>query len=309
MPSNCSASDNRSNFLLKEARNRLTTALHAHATHATTSKQIISILRILRSAWTGRGRSSDLLQHTLPILDLAALVDDDRPTDFDENRINETWNQPGALKEIVVPADPSFTYPDGQSLFTALQQSSHVHRPIPGLYQLPQGLCIRPLPTAKEDRTLPPPSLIFHTDSLLQSDHRDPETAAFKIGFSGVGTKGQLMLRDKANNNHTNSSTNNGCIGVDVRLCAATRPSSMFSEAQESLLASSLHELQSVHVLNPTQRKVGNSIKTSLKQKEPSPLTDEKLVQRPDDPNTNKMDCWVEFRANLKNLKGFRPRN
>ena len=301
--------------VLLEARNRLATALQAQAKHVTATSHSISSLRILRSAWTGGGTSSDLIKHTLPIIDLEDHGDVNRPVDFDEDRMNETWNRSGALKEIVIPTFTSDTYPNGHSLLTALQQSCHVRQPLPGLYQLPQGLCIRPLPAAPEDRRLPPPSLIFHTESLLQTDHRDPETTAFKIGFTGVGTKGQLMLRDKSYN-ATNSS-NNG-IGVDVRLCASTRPSSMFSEAHESLLASSLHELQSVHVLNPTHKnRVNSSAKNASIDEQHrhqrelfrnGQVTEDNPVQRQNDPNTNKMDCWVEFRANMKHPQGFLSR-
>ena len=77
---------------------------------------------------------------------------------------------------------------------------------------------------------------------------------------------------------------------VDIRLCPATKPSSMFAEAQESLLASSLSELQSKHVLTHHSAK------------------DTAAADREADPKTNNMDCWVEFRANIRNPKGFLPR-
>jgi len=265
-------------LLLQESRNRLASAFQNNKLNQSTSSSSLSTLRIMRSAWSGRGTASVLQQATLPLLDFG-----DDPTDFNETATNDTWNQSGALKEIVIPSYPTDTYSNGESLFTTLQQSTQVHRPMSGLYQLPQGLCIRPLPAAKEDRNLPPPSLIFHTNSL-KDDHNDHDAAAFKIGFSGLSGKGQIMLHDKHEH-----------WGVDVRLCAATKPSSMFSEAQESLLASSLKELQSAHVM-PITKHSNNKL----------PKQEEE--QRTDDPNTNKMDCWVEFRANVKHPAGYMRR-
>ena len=260
-------------LLLQQVRDRLASSLQRENAEATSSWQS---LRILRSAYTGRGTASVLQQRNsgLPLLDLGDIPAETSNSNADD----KPWNRTGALKEIVIPSYPTDSYADGRSLFTTLQQSSQVHRPMPGLYQLPQGLCIRPLPSAKEDRNLPPPSLIFHTESL-RDDYNDDETASFKIGFTGITGKGQLMLRCK----------HYGSWGVDVRMCSATKPSSMFSEAQESLLASSLKELQSAHVLS--HRKLNKQ--------------DEKNMIRDEDPNINKMDCWVEFRATMKHPTGY----
>ena len=57
----------------------------------------------------------------------------------------------------------------------------------------------------------------------------------------------------------------------------------MFAEAQESLLAASLPELQSSHVLEGAKGTV--------------------------DPKTERMDCWAEFRATVRNPRGFLKRN
>ena len=70
--------------------------------------------------------------------------------------------------------------------------------------------------------------------------------------------------------------------GMHVRLCSQQKPSSRFAEAQDSLFASSLSELQSQDVL--------------LAKEETSA-----------DPRTNNTDCWVEFRANLRHPLGFLP--
>jgi hypothetical protein len=188
------------------------------------------------------------------------------------------WNA-GELKEIVIPAYWGDSYADQRTLFTSLEDSRHLTRPVTGLYQLPKSrVCIRPLPMAKEDRNVPSPSLIFHSEDLENAgmlNKDDATTKAVKIGYTGRAARGQLILLGT-----TSEST-----GVDIRLCSAKKPSSMFAEAQESLLASSLSELQSTRVL--THR--------------------ETAATGESDPNINKMDCWVEFRANMRNPKGFLP--
>lgn len=70
----------------------------------------------------------------------------------------------------------------------------------------------------------------------------------------------------------------NDMRGIDVRFCSSYKPSSMFCEAQESLLASSLDELQSTNVLKSTGKV---------------------------DPRTLQTDCWVEFRANISRPMGY----
>ena len=264
--------------LLQQVRDRLASLLVEHTEPTSSLKR----LRILRSAITGRGITSAWGHRNpgLPILDLGESPTEHSDRNNSNNIDDATWNRTGALKEIVIPSYPTDTYPDGRSLFTALQQTTQIHRPMPGLYQLPHGLvCIRPLPSAKEDRRLPPPSLIFHTKSL-KDNYNDEETASFRIGFTGLTGRGQIMLRCKHEN-----------WGLDVRMCPATKPSRMFSEAQESLLASSLKELQSAHVLS---HRTG-----------PCKTKDKTAKSREEDPNTNNTDCWVEFRANMKHPTGY----
>jgi hypothetical protein len=180
----------------------------------------------------------------------------------------------GQLKEVALPIF------DSTVLDTLL---APLERPVVGLYQFPDTqLCLRPLPTGKEDRHLAPPSLIFHVDSLdsvleqqqqqQQQQQASTRMTMTRIGYSGT-QKGQLMLRHPL------------LGGLDVRLCESKKRTSVFSEAQESLLAGSLTELQSTHVLTPQQG-----------------LDDPRI--------NNNMDCWVEFRANLKsNPLGFFRRN
>ena len=79
--------------------------------------------------------------------------------------------------------------------------------------------------------------------------------------------------------------------GLDIRICQSTSeewiPSSCFHEAQDSLLAGSLEELQSSHVVS--EGKSGGVELSSMKS----------------DKNTGNSDCWVEVRSNLKRPTGF----
>lgn len=196
------------------------------------------------------------------------------------------WNI-GDLKEIVIPFDFSYTM-YGSSTTTLIDTLSSIlqhefNRPVTGLYQLPySNVYIRPIPMAKEDRqccTLP--TLIFHSDTehmdgVLQKNHKidmknEGTTKLMKIGYTGRTSHGQLMISDISRFG-----------GIAVRLCAQQQPTSAFAEAQDSLLASSLKELQSQHVL--------------LSKSDHSK-----------DPRINNTDCWVEFRANLRHPLGFIP--
>lgn len=172
----------------------------------------------------------------------------------------------GCLKEIVIPAYDDETDRDGLTLLSKCAHASSLARPCTGLYQFKDAsqLCLRPLPAAKEDRRLPPPSLVFHTDSVdrIEELALAETTATAKIGFTGT-VKGQIMVQTA------------DWAGLDVRFCQATKYSSMFAEAQESLLAGSLPELQSPDVLQGGSGKKKDG------------------------------DCWGEFRANLRHPTGF----
>ena len=89
-----------------------------------------------------------------------------------------------------------------------------------------------------------------------------------KIGFSG-NRIGQVMM------------IHPDLEGIDVRYCSQDAVSSAFSEAQESLLAASLEELQSSNAL----------------------LTGQEPAK--DDERVGKADCWVEVRANMKRPSGY----
>ncbi len=195
--------------------------------------------------------------------------------------------QVGDLKEIVIPFDFSNTAPGNSRATTFIDTLSRTNqdkfnRPVTGLYQLPySNVCIRPIPMGKEDRqSNVSPTLIFqssveHMDGILKrydtTKTQDRTTKFMKIGYTGRQSDGQIMISDGSQYG-----------GMHVRLCSQQKPSSVFAEAQDSLFASSLSELQSQDVL--------------LAKKESSA-----------DPRTNNTDCWVEFRANLRHPLGFLP--
>ena len=179
------------------------------------------------------------------------------------------------LKEVAVPVYDYAAYADGSTVFSQLSESS-MSRPKPGLYEWNQeGIRIRPLPTADGDRILAPVSLIFHRDSLEDVDSGAEFGAKYaKIGFNGIFT-GQVMV------------LHNDLPGLDLRFCPRREASSMFSEAQESLLAASLDGLQNVNTL----------------------LQGGGVEQAKEDPRLGNGDCWIEVRANLKEPSGFWQRS
>lgn len=185
-------------------------------------------------------------------------------------------------------------------------------KPILGLYMWPkredgknnyrQDIAIRPIPASSSDMTLSPPSLIFHSGSYNLQNHpiiakdtfttaaadqpASSSTIAQKVGFTSSNKKnGQLLLN--TSNNHKNKNKNPllNLAGVDIRLCESDELSTYFSEAQDSLLAGSLDELQHPNVLSTGEEKVDEENKIG------------------------DGDCWVEFRSNMKNPQGFFKKN
>jgi len=139
----------------------------------------------------------------------------------------------GTLKEVAIPFSDDAVYPDGTIVLDKLLHSP-LSRPATGLYQFGNGLCLRPVPAALEDRELPPPSLVFSIGDLDELPEESSVLKA-KIGYTGF-RKGQIMLRHQ------------DIQGLDVRFCENRNFNSMFAEAHESMLAGSLKELQSTHV-------------------------------------------------------------
>lgn len=163
---------------------------------------------------------------------------------------------------------------------------SITNRRIPGLYQWHAGrksspsdnathlpIVIRPLPAAKVDFALSNPSIIFHCPCLEHISHAMQRHGAIpaKVGFHG-GKKGQLMVLHK------------DFAGLDIRFCESNNLSYSFDEAQVALLAGSLDGLQNPNVLLEGERSTVNEIGK---------------------PKSVGGDCWIEFRENLKQPKGF----
>jgi hypothetical protein len=227
-----------------------------------------------------------------------SLLLDLKPFNYSTNSCNATAvpknrDQAFHLREIAVPF-----FPEMSSLQQQLSQSS-LHRPIPGLYQyirpnlksnvntsnatnFKDGLILRPLPSAAEDFRLPQPSIVCQCSSLSKGQEvveNNLGARTAKIGWrGGNGQNGSLMVSHPS------------IRGLDIRLVEVADEwvlNSYFDEAQDALLAASLNDLQSSHVI--TEGSEGK----------------EKDIERRVDPKNLNADCWVETRANVKNPLGY----
>jgi len=190
----------------------------------------------------------------------------------------------GVLKEVALPFFPEYS-----PVQKDLSSSRLFSRPLPGLYQYNNnintnsastGLIVRPIPAATEDLRLPPPSLIFHCSSLDNAKElveRDLGGKTAKIGWRGATHRGNLIA------SHPSIS------GLDVRISEDWVLSSSFDEAEQSVLAGSLDELQSSHVMSEGQHNGSDDTITA-------------------DSKVNNSDCWVEVRSNMKRPSGFLKR-
>jgi hypothetical protein len=215
----------------------------------------------------------------------------------------------GRLKEIAFTTYDDAVHENGQTVMTRLSSSS-LPRLVTGLYQC-QGVHLRPLPAAQQDLKGNARSVVltFYCDDveerleqLIQTNEENNnnnsnDSTTFvqyrfgKIGFTGQG-RGQVRVEAHSHNNHNTTNDNksqtqsiNFLPGLDVRWCESTKPTSMFNEAHEAMLASSLNELQSTNVLGGGKHNNNN-----------------------DDERIGAADCWVEVRNMVKNPKGFLPR-
>jgi hypothetical protein len=227
--------------------------------------------------------------------------EDDPPVDGSADRPREgrsPADRGGKLREVVLPF-----FAGAASSPQAQLSASSLRRPLPGLYQCSAGpdyaegprmakrrtcptanpgLVFRPLPAAREDLRLSPPSLVFQCDSLAKVREvveGDLGGTSQKIGWRGHGQLGSLIVSHPS------------LVGLDVRICeAATEEwelSSSFDESQDSLLAGSVVELQSTHVISEGR----------------SDGIDATFARR--DERNGKGDCWVEFRSNVARPSGF----
>lgn len=230
-------------------------------------------LRLVMNHAAGRPSSASSvtrLDGGLPLLNL--------PKSTNEESLQSQRSLPdGLLKEIAIPVYDDAVYSDGQSLLSVLGSSS-LKRPALGLYQWPgdDGVVIRPLPSAMEDRSLPPPSLVFYCNDLEEATAKVSSLGGIsaKIGHNGLKKSGQLMISHQS------------LLGLDIRLTDTMQYASSFPEAQEALLASSLEELQNVNVCRGGGGK-NNSVAEN---------------------KTDQGDCWGEFRANMKHPSGYLKR-
>jgi len=232
------------------------------------NRTILSLKRSVNGSLTTKDLLRDISRDGLPLLSLPKFscdIDSCATSSIDSNG-REDLVLPTFLKEIVVPHFDYATYVDESTLRSHLALAP-TKRPAVGVYQWPNSnILIRPLPTASEDAILPSPSLIFHHESPEDTSRiKNYGVREAKIGYGGLGPgHGQVMLLHK------------DLLGLDVRYCPRTVVSSAFSEAQESLLAGSLEELQSTNVLVS------------------------KGEEAQSDTRLGNGDCWVEVRANLK---------
>mmetsp|Transcript_19608 Transcript_19608/g.28854 ORF Transcript_19608/g.28854 Transcript_19608/m.28854 type:complete len:510 (+) Transcript_19608:226-1755(+) len=253
-----------------------------------------------------------------------------------------------SLREIVIPFFDNVTYPNGHTVLSALSQSM-MDRPKTGLYQWPSsssnandsknsdkesegsggGIILRPLPLGSADLFLPPPSLVFSCSSLKDEIHAittsntpitssptspSPQSSSSLSSFPlssptlhpvgrNSNSPGQLMVIHPS------------LHGLDVRLCESKTLSPFFAEAQDSLLAGSLGDLQNVNVVveggRDKQKNKYNSNKNAASNSD-SNVEVTKTQGNRNSGNGGKVDamnglgdCWVEFRASMKQPKGF----
>ena len=80
--------------------------------------------------------------------------------------------------------------------------------------------------------------------------------ALSKVGFNGYQSNGQLRIEEYRNYHPTSKPSSSSSF--EFRYCNAKELSSSFAEAQESLMAGSLDDLQNVNVLVEGNDKSGN---------------------------------------------------
>jgi hypothetical protein len=177
------------------------------------------------------------------------------------------------LRELVLP------FFSGYSTLQSDLSKSKLSRPLPGLYQYDSsGLVLRPLPAADEDLRLPPPSLIFQCplDDAKELVEKDLGGKTAKIGWRGDKHRGSLIVSHPS------------IVGLDVRINEDWVLSSSFDEAEQAVLAGSIQDLQSSHVMSEGKH--------------------DDIEDGTIDPKTNNADCWVEARSNVKHPSGFLKR-
>ncbi|KAL3796803.1 hypothetical protein HJC23_010950 [Cyclotella cryptica] len=305
--------------VVRQSRGRLAEELQTRQLFQANDAESKSVLSSLESRLRGRairlmhlmGRqlSPSWLISKLPnTSNYDPVVLDLRPFNLSVNKLESMTSKPKncrhafQLRELALPF-----FSEKSSLQQQLSRSS-LMRPIPGLYQFvpshitcnvdpldastrqtktDDGLVLRPLPSAAEDFRLSPPSLVCQCSSFAMAKElveKEPGSMTAKIGWRGDGRNGSLIVSHPS------------VRGVDIRLVEISSEgpgwvmNSYFHESQESLLAASLDDLQSSHVVSEGSggKDEGNTCQV--------------------DPKILQADCWVEVRSNVKNPKGFLPK-
>ena len=251
----------------------------------TSSKSALKLL--------GMTKFRDIYPHDLTALDqgmpILVLSEENIAEHKDADKVSSN------IREIVLPFTVESRYKDNMTLQQKLS-SSGMYRPKVGLYEWPTGFPIlRPLPAAETDLTLSNPSLIFQCKSLdTMQEKISDEVTISKVGFNSLSSSGQLVIHHPA------------IQGIEIRLCESTELSSSFAEAQDSLMAGSLDDLQNVNVLAEGGAGKTKSMDVELYSSKSSQGTQNISKERGKVDAMNGLgDCWVEFRANMKRPVGF----
>ena len=285
------------------------------------------------------------------------------------------------LREIVIPFFDQDMCPTHNKTLSQTLSQSNLSRPKIGLYQWPSsssspssyesnnninyenknGIILRPLPIAATDLTSSPPTFVFQCEDLevveenilykyTNDNHNHEDLAHAQLGANKVGRNstapGQIMLFHSDLHGQEPGAADEAGRGIDLRYCQETTVSQSFAEAQESLMAGSLDDLQNVNVLMEGKEKIqrlgqqsqshdsaerdvkveswtASGSGSGVRRQEAAASTstsahtnanvatsqgglenDASAPSRVDSMN-GLGDCWVEFRANMKQPLGF----
>ena len=208
---------------------------------------------------------------------------------------------------------------------------SSLSRPRTGLYQWPAStsrcseidssnistgreIIFRPLPTAPTDLKVPPPCLIFQPNSVSSSDNSQSLSLAVEEIVNRVKQNGGMTSKIGFNSQRVGQLRvlHLDLLGLDIRYCPSKQCSISFAESEESLMAASLPELQSIHVMvegadsnDDNTINVKNDTQTNDQNKSRYSVQYGQEGEHTQDAMNGLGDCWVEFKANIKRPSGF----
>ncbi len=258
---------------------------------------------------------------------------------------DETTKRKFQLREIVLPFFDSTTYVNGKSMLQIFSESGlqrpmtglyqwndndnnkgndndNNNNDDGSNNNNSNSIVFRPLPSPSIDIKLPPATFVYQCDTLddaknqlvqLQNQEVPISTSMSmpmdniqltKVGFNGYQNNGQLRVESSYNNSNSSSTSTAATAALpsslEFRYCDAKELSSTFAEAHESLLAGSLDDLQNVNVMvEGTKTSTGGSTDGD----------DNRQLMKKNEARVDSMnglgDCWVEFRANMKQPSGF----